>query len=210
MWLAVPGVFCAQALIVSFGLAAEHPPGAAELSNFPPELGLWKKAADQPVDAAIKSQLGADRLMERVYERSEEVFALDFLVAWFQSQRGGKTQPHSPQVCLPGSGWVPDSMDVVHLDTAAGPIAANRYVVTSSVGQRAVVLYWYQTPRRVLTGEWESKWWLIGDAFRDHRTDTSLVRIVAWASKGLEPLAADRAAEFARLAYPQLRDILPR
>lgn len=209
MWIAVPAIFAAQALMVTFGVAAEKPPAMADVASFPSRAGAWTKVTEQPIDPAVAAQLGADRLMERVYQDVNAGAALDFFVAWFQSQRGGKTQPHSPQVCLPGSGWTPESESVITIDTERGAIPANRYVVQSNLGERAVVVYWYQTPRRVLAGEWESKLWLIPDALRDHRTDTALVRIVAWTQKGQEAQATARAVNFAQASYPVLRRVLP-
>lgn len=209
VWAAVPAIFAVQALVVTFGVNEESPPVLADLASFPSTAGAWTKAMDEPVDPSIAAQLGADRMMERVYQNVGRSTALDFFVAWFQSQRGGKTQPHSPQVCLPGSGWTPEEQSVIRIDTEMGTIPANRYVVESNLGERAVVVYWYQTPRRVLAGEWESKFWLIPDALRDHRTDTALVRIVAWTKRGQEAEATERAADFARVSYPVLRRILP-
>jgi EpsI family protein len=210
IWLAVPAIFIAQAILVGYGVTAEHPPELVDITRFPDQAGKWKKTADLPIDPTVVAQLGADRLMERMYVQPQSALGLDFFVAWFQSQRGGKTQPHSPQVCLPGAGWVPEDTGVIQINTPAGSIPANRYLITSNLGQRAVVLYWYQTPRRVLAGEWESKLWLIPDAFRDHRTDTSLVRIVAWAQKGKEAEATADAVDFAQTSYPLLRTLLPR
>jgi EpsI family protein len=197
-------------LLVGYGVTAERPPALVDLERFPAQFGSWYKVTDQPIDPAVKAQLGADRLMERFYQGPKTASGLDFFVAWFQSQRGGKTQPHSPQVCLPGSGWVPDETSVIQIGTAEGLIPANRYVISSNLGQHAVVLYWYQTPRRVVAGEWESKFWLIPDAFRDHRTDTALIRIVAWTQKGKEAEATASAVDFAQNSYPVLRNLLPR
>jgi EpsI family protein len=210
LWLAVPSIFIAQALLVSYGVTAERPPAMADLGHFPDLLGTWYKVVDPPIDPAVRAQLGADRLLERFYQGPKTASGLDFFVAWFQSQRGGNTQPHSPQVCLPGAGWVPEETSVIRINTSEGVIPAKRYVVSSDQGQRAVVFYWYQTPRRVLAGEWESKFWLIPDAFRDHRTDTALVRIVAWTQKGKEAEATAAAVDFAQNSYPVLRTLLPR
>ena len=210
LWLAIPAVFLGQALLVGYGVTAENPPALIDLAKYPEQTGKWKRVSDIPIDPTVLAQLGADRTLERIYTAGTTGAGLDFFVAWFQSQRGGKTQPHSPQVCLPGAGWVPEETSVVNIDTPMGKIPANRYVITSNFGQRAVVLYWYQTPRRVLAGEWESKLWLIPDAFRDHRTDTALVRIVNWTEKGKEAQATAEAVEFAQNSYPVLRNLLPR
>ena len=88
----------------------------------------------------------------------------------------------------------------------------NRYIV-SNQGARAVVLYWYQTPRRVIEGEWAAKLWLVPDSIRDRRTDTSLVRIVTWLTKPGDDgahLATDSARAFGEQLYPVLREWLPR
>ena len=209
LWLAVPAIFVAQALLVGLGMTPEHPPALANLASFPGQVGIWNNVADQPIDPAVEAQLGADRLLERVYQNLQGASTLDFFVAWFRSQRGGKTQPHSPQVCLPGSGWVPEDTSVIQIDTSSGPISAKRYVAASNLGEHAAVLYWYQTPRRVLASEWAAKFWLIPDAFRDHRTDTALVRIVVWTRKGHENEATANAVDFARQCYPILRGLLP-
>ena len=94
------------------------------------------------------------------------------------------------------------------MDTAAGPITVNRYVVDKDT-QSAVVLYWYQTPRRVIAGEWATKFWLMADALRDKRTDTALVRVTTWPSRGGDQAATALAMEFARSLYPKLREYLP-
>ena len=70
--------------------------------------------------------------------------------------------------------------------------------------------YWYQTPRRVLVGEWESKFWLALEAARDHRSDAALVRVVVPAIAGHDDRAVEFTAAFARKIYPLLRNCLPR
>jgi len=65
-------------------------------------------------------------------------------VAWFQSQRGGESQPHSPQVCLPAAGWTPTVSDRIAMDTRSGAATVDRYIAKLGA-ERAFVLYWYQT-----------------------------------------------------------------
>jgi len=92
---------------------------------------------------------------------------------------------------------------------ANAAITVNRYLVAKGT-QRAVILYWYQTPRRVIAGEWAAKFWLVADAFRDRRTDTALVRVIAWPVDGREETATAVAIGFTRNLYPVLREYLPR
>jgi EpsI family protein len=204
-----PLFVAAQILVVHVAASGEHPPAAPALAGFPAAFGPWKVFRGDPIDAATARELGADRLVSQTYIETPTGSAAGLLVAWFQTQREGARQPHSPKVCLPGAGWTPRVVDELTLDTAAGPIAVNRYVAEKDT-QRAVVLYWYQTPRRVIAGEWAAKLWLAADAWRDKRTDTALVRVITWPAGGGDQAATAVAAGFARDLYPALREYLPR
>jgi EpsI family protein len=204
-----PVFVAAQILVVHVAASGEHPPAAPPLAGFPATFGPWKVFRGDPIDAATARELGADRLVSQTYLETPTGSAASLLVAWFQTQREGARQPHSPRVCLPGAGWTPRVVDELTLDTAAGPITVNRYVAEKDT-QRAVVLYWYQTPRRVIAGEWAAKLWLAADAWRDKRTDTALVRVITWPAGGGDQAATVVAAGFARDLYPALREYLPR
>jgi EpsI family protein len=103
---------------------------------------------------------------------------------------------------------LPESTSTVRIETPAGQLAATQYIVSKG-GFRSAVLYWYQTPRRTIAGEWEAKSWILVDALRDHRTDVALVRIVVPSFNGQDKVATDAAADFARMVYPELRRELP-
>jgi EpsI family protein len=203
----VPVFLAVQGLLVYWTAGTEHPPAPPPLSHFPAAFNGWSELREDPMDADVLNTLRADRLLSRTYTNSAEGIA-GLLVAWFQSQRAGASQPHSPKVCLPASGWMPESTGEMSISTAAGAITVNRYVVASR-SERAVILYWYQSPRRVIAGEWASKLWLVADALRDRRTDTALVRIVVESKPGADELATRTAANFTQSVYPLLRAQLP-
>jgi EpsI family protein len=203
----VPVFLLLQAVLVHWAASGERPPAVPDLARFPYHFAAWTQYHEDPIAADVAAQLHADQLVSRTY-RNDTGTQAGLFVAWFQSQRGGLSQPHSPKVCLPGSGWVPQVVDEIPIDTAAGAILVNRYIVAFQ-GHHAVVLYWYQTPRRVITGEWAAKLWLVNDALRDHRTDTALVRITVWADQG-DSAATVAASAFSRDVYPLLREQLPR
>lgn len=94
------------------------------------------------------------------------------------------------------------------VDTAGPAITVNRYIVVKGA-QRAVVLYWYQTPWRVIASEWAEKFWVAADALRSKRTDTALVRVVVWSTTGRDDSATAVATGFTRDLYPALRNYLP-
>jgi len=206
--LLVPVFLVAQALFAHWIATAERPPQPPDLAMLPPQIGEWTFAGENAIAADVAHELGADRTIDRNYARKSTASITELFIAWFQSQRGGASQPHSPKVCLPGSGWTPDATDEITLTTSAGPIVVNRYIVSKGQ-QRAVVLYWYQTPRRVVAGEWAAKLWLVADALRDQRTDTSLVRVLTWVTDSSNDHAVTQATDFARELYPRLRSLLP-
>jgi EpsI family protein len=209
----VPVFLAAQILLVHAAATGEHPPEIPALSGFPAQFGQWKLFHEDPIAADVAEELGADRVLSQTYIRTPAAAFAGLFVAWFRTQQGGARQPHSPQVCLPASGWTPEVTDEVtlkvRLDKGAGAITVNRYIVANGM-QHAVVLYWYQTPRRVIAGEWAAKLWLVADALRDKRTDTALVRVTAWSDGGRDEAATTVAIGFACELYPRLREFLPR
>ena len=127
-----------------------------------------------------------------------------------RSQRQGEAI-HSPQNCLPGSGWQPVSATRASIASGGAPLPVNRYVVQKGV-DRQVVLYWYQGRGRVIANEYLNKLWLMLDQMTRHRSDGALVRIVA-PVQGLDEralVAASTSAEqFARAIQPRLSPYLP-
>jgi len=218
----VPCFLVAQAGLTFWAAAGERPPQPPEFSRFPIALGDWRKTADDPVSADTLAQLGADKTLSLLYSGSplanpspagQTVARQEWLgslfVAWFQSQRGGASQPHSPQVCLPAAGWIPAVSDRIAMNTAAGAVSVNRYIATLG-SDRVVVLYWYQTGARVIASEWAAKFWVIADRLKDHRTDTSLVRVVVWNSGRSDNLTTDAALTLAERTYPALSRLYAR
>jgi EpsI family protein len=199
----VPVFLASQALLVHWTGAFERPPAKPDFSKFPVQIGGWERIREEPIDLATEAQLGADGLVSRTYAQNGR--SANLFIAWFQSQRAGTSQPHSPQVCLPASGWVPEMNGLIDI----GPITVNRYVIAKG-NDRAVVLYWYQTPRRVVAGEWAAKFWLMADALRDRRTDTSLVRVTTWVGSDSNVAAATKeASDFSERLYPLLKQTFP-
>jgi EpsI family protein len=104
---------------------------------------------------------------------------------------------------------VPESTGTIDIATSAGTITVNRLVIVNGQ-QHEVVLYWYQTPRRVVPGEWAAKFWLMVDALRDRRTDTSLVRVTTWVVNNDVAAATNAAVDLSTHVYPLLRETFPR
>jgi len=202
-------VLAGQALLVHLAGMTERLPRPPDFAHFPAMISDWKFVWEDPIAPDVVDVLKADDLLSRTYvQLPAGESTANLFVAWFSSQVAGEKQPHSPQVCLPAAGWMPEVSDTVPLETSAGPITPRRYIAASRT-QRAVILYWYQTPRRAVAGEWAAKLWLVPDALRDHRSDTALVRVMVYAKEKGDVAANAAAMEFARSVYPILRTALP-
>jgi EpsI family protein len=203
-----PVLLLAQTPMVHWAAGRERTPMPPALWGFPQEFGSWKKLQDDPIAADVGAALQADRLLSRTYLDTSTNQTSNLFVAWFRSERAGTSQPHSPKWCLPAAGWAAAATGEVTLETSAGAIRVNRYVVVKHE-QRVMVLYWYQGPHRVTAGEWETKLWLLADALWDKRTDTALVRVVVQSDNGGDRAATAVATRFAERLYPLLRENLP-
>ena len=204
-----PLLLIGQFALAHWAVGGERVPVPPDLSGFPAEFGEWQQFREDPIAADIAAELGPDRVLSRTYVHRQAGLLGSLLVFWYQSQREGHKQPHSPKMCLPGTGWMPEVTGEVTLDTPDGAITVNRYWVTKG-RERAVVLFWYQRPRRVVAGEWAAKLWQVADAIRDGRTDTSLVRVILWETSGDDHAATLAATNLARSFYSVLRERLPR
>ena len=121
-----PLFLVAQFALAHWAAGAERPPALPDLSRFPAEFGEWKQFREDPIAPDIAAELGYDRVLSRTYVHRSAGLLASVLVLWYQSQRAGNRQPHSPQMCLPGTGWMPEATGEVTLDTPDGAITVNR------------------------------------------------------------------------------------
>jgi len=176
------------------------PPGslARPLSEIPLELGGWTGTEDPPLRQQIAESLGATAYLSRTYRRGTR--AANLFIAYYSNPRAGETM-HSPKHCLPGGGWEPIELKTVKVPTENGPVEINQYVLYRA-GEQSLVLYWYQTPQRVIASEYLSKAYLIWDTLRMRSPASAIVRVSLAGTPGaLEDgleLAAHAMRELAR------------
>jgi EpsI family protein len=135
---------------------------------------------------------------------------INLYIVYFPSQRAGDTI-HSPEHCLPGAGWTPTSREVIQLTrTDESSVPVNRYVV-SKLGERLLVLYWFQAHGRVVASEWSAKYYLIHDSIRMNRSDGGMVRLMTPMLDGESPDAAQaRVMKLGSQFLPLLDSYIPR
>ncbi len=198
------------AILLQARTYSEVIPPHLPLSSFPTQLANWD-STEIVQDKQTLEVLGPGDFLERVYQDPNgKLPSVDLFLAYFPSQRTGET-PHSPQHCLPGSGWNPEENVRLTLSLPGRePFPANRYVISKGDARR-LVLYWFWAHDRGVASEYWAKFYLVKDAIRMNRSDGSLVRLVTPMFPGETPDAAQRRIlPFTSAVVPLLDDYIPR
>ena len=190
--IVVLAVLAAAMVSVARANRAEEVPIRISLSLFPMQLGEWQGVQRPPFTERVLEVLGLnDYLTRYYYNRSRDV--VDVYIGYWQSQQQGGAI-HSPQNCLPGSGWEPVSQGILTFPdprTPGAPVLnVNRYMIRKGP-DRQLVLYWYQSRGRIVgssTGA-RSTSFSTRRATADRRRARSAVVPVADGSAGAEARA---------------------
>jgi len=190
------GLMLATALALQAHSHSEFFPPRASLSSLPSQIDGWT-GTDETLDQATLEILGPGEFLFRDYEHASPPEPwINLYIAYFPTQRSGDTI-HSPNHCLPGSGWIPTSREVIQITRPDGSsFPANRYVVSKSL-DRELVLYWFQAHGRAVASEYSAKYYLVSDSIRMNRSDGALVRLMT-------PMLQDESADAAQARMMKL------
>jgi EpsI family protein len=187
-------------------------PPRLPLQQFPAQLGGWT-GTDVAIDQDVLTILGPGDFLLRVYQNQQAQLKtpyIDLFIAYFRSQRAGDTI-HSPQHCLPGSGWAPiENQHITLRMPGHEPFPANRYLIAKG-DSRQLVLYWFWAHDRGVASEYWAKFYLVADSIKMNRSDGALVRITTPLSPGeTADQAQQRILPFAGNVMPLLDNYIPR
>ena len=185
-------------------------PSGPPLESFPAQLGPWM-GTDQTIAKDSLEVLGNGEFLLRIYQNEKESQPYtDLFMAYYRSQRTGET-PHSPQHCLPGSGWTPVENSRVMLSMPGHvPFPVNRYVIAKG-DSRQIVLYWFWAHDRGIASEYWNKFYLVADSIKMNRSDGALIRITSPMESGETADAAQqRISPFVSAVLPLLNNYIPR
>lgn len=176
------------------------------LKEMPRTIGIWEhKGGDARFDAVTETVLGASDYVMRYYFSPEGY--INFYVGYYASQRTGATY-HSPQNCLPGSGWEMKEPGLVEIKKSDGRnFMANRYIVQNG-DQRQILIYWYQGRGRATANEYMDKIYTSWDSFMTRRSDGAMVRILIPAGTN-EEKALQAATEFSSQVANHISAFVP-
>ena len=177
------------------------------LQELPVELGNWRqKGTDTRFSEQTESVLRADDYVMRDYVLPDGRGA-NLYVGYYASQRGGSTY-HSPQNCLPGSGWEMKKPELVEIKTPGGKVfTGNRYIVQNG-DYREILIYWYQGRGRANADEYRDKIYTVLDSFLKRRSDGAMVRVMTPVGSD-ETLSINAATDLSAQVADNLNSFVP-
>ena len=186
------------------GLVPRHIP----IDRFPVILGGWS-GVPVPLSRKEKDILNADGYASILYTDRAGKTPVLFFSVWYKHQTPEKNI-HSPQNCLPSSGWVilrSKTMELPLYGENRPPVRVNTDVIQKGLDKQ-VVLYWYQERGRIFPNEYWGRFYLIKDALLLHRTDGALVR-VSMPFTGQPDTAIRTETRFLQSVMPLLASYIP-
>ncbi len=176
------------------------------LDTTPAQFGAWKTVSEEALDPAVQEYLKPDSYILRNYGNAASGSGVNLFVAYFKSLQSGYG-PHSPAVCLPGSGWLVRERNIIQIPVPGRDVGipVNKFVLEKA-GQHILVLYWYQNDRNVWAQEFQGKLRLLPDLIKYKRSDVSLVRIVEPVQGNDAGQALADCKQFATLIFPSLSE----
>jgi EpsI family protein len=195
-----------QALFYYGVSRAEVIPELQPWSAFPLQIASWH-GVDAPVDLESMEKLQPDDYLNRLYSESNRNAVSGIFIAYFKTQREGRA-PHSPQNCMPGSGWESLSNYTRSLSVpgAGQRISVNEYTVRRN-DDMLVVHYWFQQNHRAFADEIKAQFYALPELLLHGRTDIALVRIVTPVDNSVEE-ARRRGLNLSAAIYPAICDWL--
>ena len=158
------------------------PPRDSSFASFPLKIDDWRCAKNEPLDPAIKENLGAtDTLICNYFRDGSQIgLYVGYHATQIREEGGGSGENsiHPPAHCLPGSGWdIIDSRTVpLTFEGVADPNARAKRLIIAKGEERQLVYYWYQMQGRYLADDWKKILYVGYDRATTGRTDGALVR----------------------------------
>lgn len=187
----------------------ESAPQKPPFHSFPLRFSDWRGTSDA-IDSQTLATLKLDDYWLADYRQENETAPpVNLYIAYYKSQRVGSSI-HSPSNCLPGGGWRIENRSVAPIALPLGiTIPVSRLLIKED-RKTMLVYYWFAGRNRILTEQYEAKWYLLIDSITHGRTDGALVRLTtALDAQETEQNADKRLQTFLTLTYPELKQFIP-
>jgi exosortase D (VPLPA-CTERM-specific) len=210
-------VFIVAVILLGATLALSHSvefrekiPVNKSMAQFPLEIGEWKAGGREKIAQKFLDVLDLSEYVVLDY-KNRDGKSVNFYVAYYESQSRGKSI-HTPESCLPGSGWTFDQSGTVSisgLQNNPGTMRINRAVI--QYGKfRQIAYYWFALRGRILSNVYQVKIYNFLDALTMQSTDGALIRLIppVYENEKQEDAEA-RLQGFVRDIVPVLENYIP-
>lgn len=185
----------------------EKIPVNKSFAEFPLKIGKWQGTRQTMEQQFIDVLHFSDYIMMNY--RNSQGQDIDFYVAYYESQRKGETT-HSPETCLPGSGWTFEQSGIAKFPLSDGKIMETNRAFMGKSGVKQLMYFWFPQRDRILTSLVQVKLYSFWDALTRQRTDGALVRIITPVYPNEDVKATEaRLQDFTKQVVPVLNQFLP-
>jgi exosortase D (VPLPA-CTERM-specific) len=172
-------------------------------SKFPMKIGQWQ-GREVFIDPEMVKATQCQAYLNAEYRNPGSHHLVSLWIAYYETQKKAGGFVHSPELCLPASGWGLVKTGII--DIAPGkPV---KYMLMNQSGSRILVFYWFQQRGRWLANEYINKLYMAYDGLVRRRTDGALIRLITPVPGSVEK-AQGRLTSFARLLIPILPQFIP-
>lgn len=185
----------------------EKTPIKKPFESFPNSIGNWTGIRQTMDQATLDSLDLSDYIIVNFQDNTGST--ISFYTAYYESQRKGESI-HSPETCIPGSGWIFTNKGVNAIACESGqPLAINKAFIQKN-NAKQLVYYWFPQRGRILTNAYQLKFYSFWDALTKQRTDGALVRLITPVKNGEEIASAENRLQlFICQLMPVLNEFLP-
>jgi len=195
----------AALLFVQFRSRGEAVPPRKPLPTLELTGGAWQARESSMFTDDIQNVLKAsDYVMRRFSDASGRSVWL--FIGYWETQRKG-AQPHSPQNCLPGSGWEPLEVSRISIPLAGTTLTVNQMLIQKD-DQRQLLFYWYRAQGASVASELDAKLQMMKNAIVRNRTDGAMIRVSSPVYGSVTATSAHLTA-FLQALQPVLSEYLP-
>jgi len=178
---------------------------------FPRTLDDWRQSGPRSIlSRSVEETLGADDYHQVSFVNDETQQQVDLFMAWYQDQSQGGV--HSPEICLPGSGWEIAWLERtdVSSDFAGDALFEINRAVIQKGETRMMVYYWFEQKGRRVAWDFAAKVYLMVDGVRTGRTDGGIVRLTTLIGENETDEQAElRLKEMMNATLPKLERFMP-
>lgn len=185
-------------------------PDRLSFDLFPRQIDGWSGISTR-LTSEVEQSLGADDYVSHTYTSVDGASVVNFFSAFYETQTDN-SGIHSPEVCLPGSGWEMfqfGPQEVSLPDTVYGTFTLNRAIIQKGLDQQ-LVYYWFEQRGKRMINDYAAKLSVVVDSVRIGRSDGAIVRFVTPIARNEPVAAADaRILSLMESVLPRLPNYLP-